>query len=157
MTHRTHGSARRAVCLSAAAVLLVGGCDFFSTDKTPERQKNGTDPLELTVSGRPTPGSLAVTEHVLARLRARDAEGLADFAAEEGDPRADARRLVEQWGAAAQRPATAEFHPGEKYDPSVTVKFAGAGPELSLLLVPEDEDDPGADVYVVLLGEEFTR
>ncbi len=63
---------------------------------------------------------------------------------------------MRQWGAAAQRPATAHFYPGEKYDPSVTIRFGGARPELSLLLVPEDEDSIGDDTYRVLLGREST-
>lgn len=134
-------------------MLLLGGCDATSTDKTPERTKNGVNELELTVTGRPTPGSLATAEHVLARLKARDADGLVDLAKEEGVPENDAKRWVADWGDAAQRPATAEFSLGEK-DASVDVRFAGESSTLSLLLMPKDESKPYDDSYVVVLRED---
>ncbi len=139
--------------LAGALVLLLGGCDAFSTDKTPERTKNGINELELTVTGRPTPGSLATAEHVLARLKARDADGLVEFAREEGETKNDAKRWVARWGDAAQRPATADFTLGEK-DASVDVRFAGERSTLSLLLMPEDESKPYDDRYVVVLRED---
>ncbi|MER7517134.1 hypothetical protein [Streptomyces sp. NPDC126499] len=141
------------VWLAGALVLLLGGCDALSTDKTPERTKNGVNELELTVTGRPTPGSLSTTEHVLARLKARDAEGLAGFAREDGETKNDAKRWVARWGDAAQRPATAAFSLGEK-DASVDVRFAGERATLSLLLMPRDESDAYADEYVVVLAED---
>lgn len=154
---RTRGRAwrsGRAAGAAVALVVLLGGCDAFVTDHTPERVRNGTNELELTVTGRPTPGSLAVTEHVLARLKARDAAGLAGFARESDSREDDARRWVDRWGAAAQRPATARLGTGEKGDVFAEIRFAGARGTLSLLLVPEDEDDPYGDAYVVALEED---
>lgn len=143
----------KSVCTAAALVLLLGGCDSFSTDETPERIKNGTSQLDLTVTGRPTPGSLSLTEHVLARLRARDAAGLAEFARKDGETENDAKRWVARWGDAAQRPATADFSLGEK-DASVDVRFTGEPSTLSLLLMPEDEGNAYDDRYVVVLRED---
>ncbi|UUS33378.1 MULTISPECIES: hypothetical protein [Streptomyces] len=94
-----------------------------------------------------------MTEHVLARLRARDAEGLAELAAEGDGADEDAKRWLARWGDAAQRPATADFGPGEK-DASVEVRFDGDRSTLSLLLMPEDQDDPYGDRYVVALHED---
>ncbi|MFJ3162593.1 hypothetical protein [Streptomyces kanasensis] len=145
--------ASRSVCVAGALVLLLGGCDALSTDKTPERIRNGTSQLDLTVTGRPTPGSLSVTEHVLARLRARDAEGLAELAGEGDRADEDAKRWLARWGDAARRPATADFGLGEK-DASVEVRFAGDRSTLTLLLTPKDQDDPYADRYVVALHED---
>ncbi|GGP99516.1 hypothetical protein GCM10010249_17120 [Streptomyces roseolilacinus] len=136
-----------------ALVLLLGGCDALSTDRTPERVRNGTSALDLTVTGRPTPGSLALTEHVLARLRARDAEGLAELAEEGGGTAQDAKRWVARWGGPAQHPATADFGRGEK-DASVEIRFAGERAALSFLLVPEDEGAPYDDRYVAVLRED---
>ncbi|MEV5445432.1 hypothetical protein AB0N23_23265 [Streptomyces sp. NPDC052644] len=146
--------AGRAVCAAGALVLLLGGCDVFVTDHTPERVRNGTNELDLTVTGRPTPGSLAVTEHVLARLKARDAAGLAGFAKDGADREDDARRWVARWGDAAQRPATAHLATGEKGDAFAEVRFTGARGTLSLMLLPEDEDDPYGDSFVVALDED---
>ncbi|MEV3990854.1 hypothetical protein AB0J57_18280 [Streptomyces sp. NPDC049837] len=140
----------KSVCVVGALVLLLGGCDAFSTDKTPERTKDGTAELELTVKGRPTPGSLATTEHVLARLKARDADGLSELAQEDSGTKDEARRWVARWGDAAQRPATADFHLGEK-EASVDVRFAGERSTLSLPLMPKDEETPYDDRFVVVL------
>ncbi|MEU7283457.1 hypothetical protein AB0A69_32470 [Streptomyces sp. NPDC045431] len=142
--------AARSLCGAGALVLVLGGCDAVSTDKTPERVRNGISELDLTVTGRPTPGSLALTEHVLARLMARDADGLAGLALEDGDAQDDAERWVARWGDAAQRPATADFSVGEK-DATVDIHFTGEASALSLLLIPNDEDDAYADSYVVAL------
>jgi hypothetical protein len=156
--HRPTGEAwlrrpRRSVCLVGVVLVLLGGCDVLSTDKTPQRIKDGTSELDLSVTGRPTPGSLATTEHVLARLKARDVEGLAELAAENGGAKNDAKRWVARWGDAAQRPVTAEFLPGEK-DASVDVRFPGERSTLSLLLMPEDEKAPYDDRFVVVLHED---
>ncbi|OKK08245.1 hypothetical protein AMK26_04310 [Streptomyces sp. CB03234] len=139
--------------LVGALVLLLGGCDALSTDRTPERVKDGTAGLELTVEGRPTPGSLATTEHVLARLKARDAEGLSELAREDSGTGSEAERWVTRWGDAAQRPATADFSAGEK-EAFVEVRFAGERSTLSLLLMPEDEKSPYDDRFVVVLQED---
>ncbi|MGR8007492.1 hypothetical protein [Streptomyces hypolithicus] len=133
-------------------MLLLGGCDALSTDKTPERIKVGTAELDLTVTGRPTPGSLATTEHVLARLKARDADGLAGLTVKDGGTKNDAKRWVARWGDAAQRPATANFRLGEK-EASVDVRFTGEGSTLSLLLMPKNEDTPYDDTFALLLSE----
>ncbi|CAL9560392.1 hypothetical protein SUDANB37_04641 [Streptomyces sp. enrichment culture] len=140
------------MCVAGTLVLLLGGCDALVTDRTPERVRNGTSALDLTVSGRPTPGGLAVTERVLARLKARDADGLAGLAKESDSRESDAKRWVARWGDAAQRPATAHIGTGEK-DASADIRFAGERATLSLLLLPEDEDDPYGDRYVVALEE----
>ncbi|MFI5772735.1 hypothetical protein ACIA74_30325 [Streptomyces sp. NPDC051658] len=142
---RAHG----AVGLAGAAVLLVGGCDVLNTDKTPERVKDGTAELDLTVTGRPTPGTLATAEHVLARLKARDAEGLAGLAAKDGGSDEDARRWVTRWGGAAQHPVTADFLPGEK-EASVDVRFTGERTTLTLRLKDNGYDDR----FRVLLRED---
>ncbi|MER7111317.1 hypothetical protein [Streptomyces sp. NPDC000229] len=132
---------------------LLGGCEVLSTDKTPQRIKDGTSQLDLSVLGRPTPGGLATTEHVLARLKARDVEGLAELAGEDGGATDHAKRWVARWGDAAQRPATAEFLRGEK-EASVDVRFRGERSTLSLLLMPEDEKAPYDDRFVVVLHED---
>ncbi|MEU2182948.1 hypothetical protein [Streptomyces thermolilacinus] len=142
---------RRAVYVVGVLVVLLGGCDF-ADDKTPERVTHGTNELDLTVTGRPTPGSLALTEHVLARLKARDAEGLAGYADADDTARDDAGRWVARWGDAARRPAQAHFGLGEK-DASVEIRFTGERAVMSLLLVPEHEDAPYDDAYVVVLDD----
>ncbi|WP_336323752.1 hypothetical protein [Streptomyces lavendofoliae] len=142
-----------AASLAGALVLLLGGCDALATDKTPERVRDGTAGLDLTVTGRPTPGTLAVTEHVLARLKARDADGLADRAGRDGGTRSDAERWVARWGAAAQRPAVADFGQGEK-TASVEVRFAGEPSALILLLTPGDRSDPYGDRFGVALRDD---
>ncbi|MFB8021946.1 hypothetical protein ACFC36_25620 [Streptomyces rubiginosohelvolus] len=139
--------AYKAVGLVGAAVLVLGGCDALDTDKTPDRVRNGTSELELTVTGRPSPGSLSTTEQVLARLKARDAEGLADLATEGGGSEGDARAWVTRWGKAAQYPATAHFLLGEK-ESTVDIRFTGERATLSLLL----EDDGYDDEYGVVLS-----
>ncbi|MES9590308.1 hypothetical protein ABWK57_15840 [Streptomyces sp. NPDC094045] len=126
--------------LAGAAVLLLGGCDAVNTDKTPERVRNGTSELDLTVTGRPTPGTLATAEHVLARLRARDAEGLAELAVKDGGTKEDARRWVTRWGGAAQRPVTADFLLGER-EASVDLRFTGERTPLTLRLKDNYYDD----------------
>ncbi|MDN3297336.1 hypothetical protein QWM81_25490 [Streptomyces ficellus] len=136
-----------------ALVLLLGGCDALSTDKTPDRVKDGTAELDLTVTGRPTPGSLATAEHVLARLKARDANGLAEVAGEDSGTEEEAKRWVARWGDAAQRPATADFALGEQ-EASVDVRFAGERSTLSLLLLPKDEETPYDDRFVVVLRKD---
>ncbi|MCX5340780.1 hypothetical protein [Streptomyces atratus] len=133
---RAHG----AVGLVGAAVLLLGGCDVLNTDKTPDRVRNGTSELDLTVTGRPTPGSLSITEHVLARLKARDVDGLADLAAKDGGSKDDAKHWVTRWGKAAQRPVTAHFLLGE-HESTVDVRFTGERATLSLLLKDNSYDD----------------
>ncbi|OEJ93954.1 hypothetical protein J116_005160 [Streptomyces thermolilacinus SPC6] len=132
-------------------VVLLGGCDL-ADDKTPERVSNGTNALDVTVPGRPTPGSLALTEHVIARLKARDAEGLARYADADDTARDNAARWMARWGDAARRPATAHFGLGEK-DASVDIRFTGERSPMSLLLVPEHEDAPYDDAYVVVLDD----
>jgi hypothetical protein len=156
--HHSPGEAklRRAgtsVWLAGALVLLLGGCDALSTDKTPDRIKDGTAELELTVTGRPSPGTLTTTEHVLARLKAYDADGLAELAAEGGEREKDAKRWVARWGDAAQRPATVDFRLGEK-EASADVRFTGERSTLSLLLMPKDESKPYDDRFVVVLRED---
>ncbi|MFE4330086.1 hypothetical protein ACFRQM_11645 [Streptomyces sp. NPDC056831] len=137
-----------AVGLMGAAVLVLGGCDALNTDKTPDRVRNGTSELDLTVTGRPTPGSLSVTEQVLVRLKARDAGGLADLAAEDKGSKGDAKRWVTRWGKAAQHPVTAHFLLGEK-ESTVDVRFTGERAALSLLLRDNGYDDE----YGVVLSE----
>ncbi|WP_228973178.1 hypothetical protein [Streptomyces sp. DH12] len=137
--------------LCGTLVLALGGCGVFVTDKTPERVRNGVNELDLTVTGRPSPGTLSVTERMLARLKARDADGLVGLA-EEGATKDDAKRWVSRWGDAAQRPAEADFGMGEK-DASVDIRFTGEPSALAVLLVPEDGKDPYDDRYVVVLRE----
>jgi hypothetical protein len=139
------------VWLCGTLVLALGGCGVFLPDKTPERVKSGVNELDLTVTGRPSPGTLSITERMLARLKARDAHGLAELA-EEGATTDDAKRWVSRWGDAAQRPATADFGEGEK-DASVDIRFTGEPSALAVLLVPEDEKNPYDDRYVVVLRE----
>ncbi|MEU9982876.1 hypothetical protein [Streptomyces sp. NPDC050856] len=133
-------------------MLLLSGCDALSTDKTPHRWRDGTAHLELSVTGHPTPGSLATTEHVLARLKAQDADGLAELAGEDGGTRKDAERWVARWGDAARRPVTADFASPEK-GTSVDLRFRGERSALTLLLVPRNEDTPYDDQYAPLLGK----
>ncbi|MFF8612189.1 hypothetical protein [Streptomyces sp. NPDC015350] len=141
--------AYRASGLVGAAVLVLGGCDALNTDKTPDRVRSGVSELDLEVTGRPTPGSLSVTERVLARLGAGDVDGLADLAAEGEGARDDAERWVTRWGEAARRPATAGFFLGEK-ESTVDIRFTGERGTLSLLL----KDDGYDDEYGVVLGED---
>ncbi|MFB6816439.1 hypothetical protein ACFCV8_18055 [Streptomyces sp. NPDC056347] len=129
-------------------VLALGGCDALNTDKTPERVRNGTNELDLRVTGRPTPGSLSVAEQVLARLKARDAAGLAELAASDGDPEADAKRWVTRWGGPAQHPATADFFQGER-ESTADIRFTGERATLTLLLKDHDYDD----AYEVVLTD----
>ncbi|MEJ8655030.1 hypothetical protein [Streptomyces sp. MS1.AVA.4] len=145
--------ARTSVWLAGALVLLLGGCDVTATDKTPGRIKDGTAELELTVTGRPTPGSLATAEHVLARLKARDADGLAELAGDDGGTKDDAERWIARWGDAAQRPAAADFHLGE-HEASVDVRFTGERTMLSLQLTPKHEDTPYDDTFTLLLRKD---
>ncbi|MGI5359659.1 hypothetical protein ACQI4E_30775 [Streptomyces sp. CA-252508] len=107
--------------------------------------------------GTPTPGSLAATEHVLARLRARDAEGLARRAEQGGRTQRAAEEWVERWGDTAQHTATADFGPDGKAAASVAVRFSGAPAPMTLLLAPEEEDDPYNDRFVVVLGDDGAR
>ncbi|MFD3973043.1 hypothetical protein [Streptomyces cyaneofuscatus] len=127
-------------------MLTLGGCDALDTDKTPERVANGTSELELTVTGRPSPGSLSAAEKVIARLKAEDVDGLADLAAKDEGSEDDARRWVTRWGKAAQHPATAHFLLGEQ-ESTVDIRFTGERATLSLLL----EDDGYDDAYRVVL------
>lgn len=129
-------------------MLVLGGCDALNTDKTPDRVRNGTSELDLTVTGRPTPGSLSTAEQVLARLKARDVDGLADLAADDGGSKGDAKRWVTRWSKPAQRPVTAHFLLGEK-ESTVDVHFTGERATLSLLL----EDNGYDDKYGVVLSE----
>ncbi|MFF8288558.1 hypothetical protein ACF068_04890 [Streptomyces sp. NPDC016309] len=133
-------------------VPLLGGCDALVTDKTPGRVKDGTAALDLTVTGRPTPGSLATTEHVLARLKDGDAAGLAELAGDGGGTEDDAERWVARWHDAARRPGTAAFSPGGK-EAYVEVRFPGERAPLELRLLPEDEGAPYDDRYVVVLRD----
>ncbi|MET9917506.1 hypothetical protein ABZZ04_10525 [Streptomyces sp. NPDC006435] len=135
--------------LVGAAVLVLGGCDALNTDKTPARVRSGVSELDLEVTGRPTPGSLSVTERVLARLGARDVDGLADLAVEGEGSGDDAERWVARWGEAARRPATARFLLGEK-ESTVDIRFTGERGTLSLLL----KDDGYDDEYGVVLSED---
>ncbi|MGA4800364.1 hypothetical protein [Streptomyces lavendulocolor] len=151
------GRARNVAWSAGALVLLLGGCDTLATDETPERVKDGRAELGLAVTGHPTPGSLAATEHVLARLRARDAEGLARRAEQGGRTQRAAEEWVERWGDAAQHTATADFGPDGKAAASVAVRFSGAPAPMTLLLAPEDEDDPYNDRFVVVLGDDGAR
>ncbi|MFZ4296887.1 hypothetical protein ACOZE3_03040 [Streptomyces cinereoruber] len=145
--------ARTSVWLVGALVLLLGGCDALSTgDKTPDRVEDGTAELDLTVTGRPTPGSLATTEHVLARLKARDADGLAALAGKGDGTREDAKRWVDRWGDAAQNPVRATSRPPEK-GTSVDLRFTGERSALTVLLGPENEDAPYDDTFTVVLRE----
>ncbi|MDN3293397.1 hypothetical protein QWM81_04950 [Streptomyces ficellus] len=109
-------------------MLLLSGCDALSTDKAERRWKDGTANIELSVTGRPTPGSLSITEHVLARLKARDVDGLAEFAAKDGDTRGAAKRWVARWGDAAQRPVTADFAQPEREHPSISASSVNGLP-----------------------------
>ncbi|MFC7968036.1 hypothetical protein [Streptomyces cinereoruber] len=142
---------RTAGALALLLLLPLAGCDRV-TDETPDRVRTGVDELDLTVTGRPTPGSLTTTERVLARLRAHDAAGLAGLAGKTGGPKTAAERWVARWSAAARHPATADFAQGEK-EATVDIHFPGEPAPLSLLLLPEDENDPYADRYVVVLEE----
>ncbi|MFD7069529.1 hypothetical protein ACFV97_20140 [Streptomyces sp. NPDC059913] len=148
--HRdTTGRAARALALTGAAILALGGCDALNTDKTPERVRNGTNELDLKVTGRPTPGSLSVTEQVLARLKARDADGLAALATSDGNPESDAQRWTARWSGPAQHPATADFFQGER-ESTVDIRFTDEGSTLSLVLRDHDYDD----AYDVVLNDE---
>ncbi|MFF8691396.1 hypothetical protein ACF08W_04240 [Streptomyces sp. NPDC015144] len=148
--HRdTTGRAARTLALTGAAILTLGGCDALNTDKTPERVRNGTNELDLEVTGRPTPGSLSVTEQVLARLKARDADGLAALAASVGDPESDAKRWTARWSGPAQHPATADFFQGER-ESTVDIRFTDERSTLSLVLRDHDYDD----AYDVVLNDE---
>ncbi|MDG4863522.1 hypothetical protein P8605_35815 [Streptomyces sp. T-3] len=122
------------------AVLLLGGCGALDTDKTPDRIKNGTADLDLSVTGRPTPGTLSTVEQVLARLQARDADGLADLVIRDGDgTKEDAQRLITTWGEAADKPATADFEAPMK-TAGVEVRFKGVPKKLDILLRYDFED-----------------
>ncbi|MFF8828669.1 hypothetical protein [Streptomyces sp. NPDC015131] len=131
-------------------MLLLSGCDALSTDKTPDRIEDGTAELDLTVMGRPTPGSLATIEHVLARLKDRDANGLAEVADEDSGTKEQAKRWVARWSDAAQRPALASFTLGE-HEATVDVRFNGERSPMSLLLTPADAETPYDDDFVVVL------
>ncbi|MFF8958816.1 hypothetical protein [Streptomyces sp. NPDC014894] len=133
-----------------AGIVVVGQSDFMDTDKTPERVENGVGELRLSVTGRPTPGSLAAAEQVLAKISAGDADGLVDLA--EGDPgeaeEAVARAWVKDWRDATTGPMTAEFSEPEK-GVSVDVAFEGRG-VFSFGLTPAEDEDR----YEVFLTED---
>ncbi|MGX2996130.1 hypothetical protein JNUCC64_17910 [Streptomyces sp. JNUCC 64] len=145
----------RAVRAAAVLALLLpplAACEFLTgADHTPQRHKDGVSDLQLDVTGQPTPGSLSAVEHVLARLKERDADGLAELSTD-GDEKA-AREWVRAWGGAAGLPMTADFVQGE---PSawVEVAFEGRESKLSFSLDPASEDEPYADRFEVRLTDD---
>ncbi|MFT9787015.1 hypothetical protein ACMZ5E_12390 [Streptomyces rhizosphaericola] len=144
----------RAVAAALAAVLALGGCGVFDTDKTPQRAKDGITGLQLSVTGMPTPGSLSAVEHVLARIQSRDADGLAELA-EGGDRnggtvKETARSWVKTWGDAAQKPMTADFSEPDR-SVSVEVTFEGGPGTLSMTLRGKGDDNE--DAFGVVLDE----
>ncbi|WP_055473442.1 hypothetical protein [Streptomyces pathocidini] len=132
-------------------MLLLAGCDALNTDKTPARVKDGTADLDLTVTGRPTPGTLTTTERVLARLKARDTDDLAELATTDGGTEDEAKRWVARWGKAAQHPATADFAPPER---SATVDVRFSGEHTTLTLVLKQKGDENEEKYAVALRED---
>ncbi|MFJ2740066.1 hypothetical protein ACIO3O_10375 [Streptomyces sp. NPDC087440] len=135
--------------LLVAWVLAFSVFDVFDTDRTPSRFTDGTGDLDLSVTGRPSPGTLSTAEHVIARLKARDADGLAALALPGDGTKADAERWVKKWGKAAQQPVTLEFLEGGAKQYVVTARFRGVAEELDLIL--EWDTEVHEDTYGILL------
>ncbi|MEV5978182.1 hypothetical protein [Streptomyces sp. NPDC052114] len=119
--------------MAAAAGLFVA-CQvaFGEEDKAPRYVKDGTVDLELTVTGRPIPETLAVAEQVVARLKERDAEGLAELARESGGAASTARDWVKEWGDAAQKPVVVDFGSDPIDTWFVEFRFKGEAKPLSM-------------------------
>ncbi|MFF7813567.1 hypothetical protein ACF1E9_28765 [Streptomyces roseolus] len=143
--HRRH---RTAAMLLVAALLPLTACGAgpsgFGRDHTPGWVADGTGELGLKVTGQPMPESLRTTQLALRHLRDRDAEALASLALDDApDPDAVARRWVEQWGEAAQKPALADFEGPDLMRLTVTVRFEGTTEPFELVLDRADGDEFG--------------
>ncbi|MFI6642637.1 hypothetical protein [Streptomyces sp. NPDC050504] len=123
--------------LAVAAALLLAGC---TTDHTPPYVKDGTADLDLSVTGRPVPKTLALVEKALVRIQRGDAKGLAKLSYDGENAEETAREWVDKWRDAAQRPAVAEFLVSPKKYVDVVVRFEGSKDRLQLTL-QEDTDD----------------
>ncbi|MEO3974811.1 hypothetical protein [Streptomyces sp. CAU 1734] len=134
-----------------AAVLFLGACDALDTDKTPQRARDGISSLQLSVTGSPTPGSLSAAEHVLARLQAKDAKGLAKLSLDDGGAEKAARAWVKEWGDLAQQPMTADFSEPVK---SVWVEVTFKGERRKLSFTLEGKSDSYDDRFGVLLKKD---
>ncbi|WP_345491841.1 hypothetical protein [Streptomyces roseoviridis] len=136
---------RTAAVLLLAALLALTACEAGPSasgrDHTPGWIKDGTGELGLKVTGQPMPESLRTTQLVLRHLRDRDADALASLALDDDrDTGAAARRWVEQWGEAAQKPAQADFEAPDLMRLTVTVRFEGTAEPLELVLDRADGD-----------------
>ncbi|MER7624550.1 hypothetical protein [Streptomyces sp. NPDC126503] len=140
--HRRHLAA--AVLLLAALLPLTAceaGLPGSGRDRAPGWVEDGTAELGLKVTGQPMPESLRTTQLVLRHLRDRDADALASLARDDDrDPDAVARRWVEQWGEAAQKPAQAHFEGPDLMRLTVTVRFEGTAEPFELVLDRTDGD-----------------
>ncbi|MBH5337985.1 hypothetical protein IHE55_25690 [Streptomyces pactum] len=125
--------------LAATGSLLLGR---GGPDRTPRWIKDGTADLDLSVTGRPIPESLALVEKVVLRLRRGDADGLAALAASpDGEAGQVAGEWVHGWGRAAAGPATAHFDPGVTDRWTVELRFAGRPEPLPLELRRKGDGD----------------
>ncbi|MEU6127157.1 hypothetical protein [Streptomyces sp. NPDC047123] len=120
--------------LVAAAAGLFAACQvaFGEGDKAPRYVRDGTAELDLTVTGRPIPETLAVVEQAVVRLKERDAEGLAGLARESAGADATAREWVKEWGAAAHKPVVADFADDSIDTWTVELRFKGESEPLAL-------------------------
>ncbi|MFF2021756.1 hypothetical protein ACFVW2_08095 [Streptomyces sp. NPDC058171] len=119
-------------------LLLVWAFLPFDTDKTPQRHRTGVADLDLSVMGRPSPGSLSAVERVLARLQDQDADGLRELALDGDEAEDIARTWVSEWGGRTQRPMTADFGYPDK-DVTVEVAFEGEQGQLRIPLAQKDD------------------
>ncbi|MFE0172694.1 hypothetical protein ACFWZ2_10285 [Streptomyces sp. NPDC059002] len=138
----------------AGALLLFVGCQFVfdDQDKTPQRIKDGTADLELTVTGRPTPETLAVIEKALVRLKDRDADGLADLAEDDEGAAKTAGGWVEKWGDAAQKPVVVDFDDDSIGTWITELKFEGERKPLLIDLKHKGggKGDPDREIGVIM-------
>lgn len=123
-----------ALVAAAAGLFVAGQAAFGEEDKAPRYVKDGTADLELTVTGRPIPETLAVAEQAVVRLKERDAEGLAELARESGGAESTARDWVKKWGDAAQKPVVVDFDSDTIDTWFVEFRFKGESKPLSVEL-----------------------
>lgn len=140
--------------LVAAALLLFAACQFAlgEEDKAPRYVKDGTADLELSVTGRPIPETLAVIEKALVRLKERDAEGLAGLAEDDEGASETARAWVKKWGDAAQKPVVADFGDATISTWITELRFKGEREPLPIDLKHKGEGkgDPGREVGIIM-------
>ncbi|MFJ2767446.1 hypothetical protein [Streptomyces sp. NPDC087300] len=138
----------------AAALLLFAACQFAldEEDKAPRYVKDGTSDLELSVTGRPMPETLAVVEKALVRLKKRDADGLAELAEDDNGAKQTARAWVKEWGDAAQQPVVVDFDDDTISTWTAELRFKGESEPLSIDLKHKGEGkgDPSREFGIIM-------